>query len=94
MFGPIRGFGPPKRATARLLIAWVGHAPGLWLIYREKLPRSLIAANAVAVFLTAIAIACVLVSGRFVHRIATAIVVWIFCHVLWGSYLVWHLRSR
>jgi hypothetical protein len=94
MFGLIKGFGQRNPVAARLLVAWVGHAPALWLFYREILPRYLVVANAVAILLTATAVAGALVSGWFARPVETALAVWILCHVMWGGYLVWNLRHR
>src|SRR5262245_58258567 len=53
----------------RRLVAWLGHAPGLWLCYREPLPRELRAPNARAVAATLVAIGVAVV---VVDRATTA----------------------
>lgn len=78
----------------RRLVAWGGHAPGLWLCFREPLPSSLRRPNAVAVLLTLVAM---LVAGLLAspsERLAAVGATWLAGHVLWGSYLAWKLPAR
>jgi len=75
----------------RRFIAWIAHAPGLWGFYREKLPVPMQRANLIAIVVTLVAVASVLVLVRPGYRLATAFIVWVSCHVTWGSYLAWHL---
>lgn len=67
----------------RRVIAFFGHAPGLWLMYRETIPPPLRRPNAIAVALTllAMAVAYVLASGT------AAFVAWLIGHFAWGAFL-------
>ncbi len=67
----------------RRLVAFLFHAPGLWLVYRERLPRRLYAANAVAIGVTLVAAAVAFV--RLDGLAAAA--AWASGHVLWGAVL-------
>jgi hypothetical protein len=78
-----------RRATA-----WLIHAPGLWLLYGERLPRTLRRANALAVVLTLVAIALAWLRPPFEPRALAALAALVTGHVLWGSYLTWRLPSR
>lgn len=67
----------------RRLIAFLFHAPGLWLFYREPIPRRLWAANLIAIGLT---LAAVIVGGaRFGG--GPAFLAWACGHVAWGAVL-------
>ena len=67
----------------RRSIAFLFHAPGLWLFYRERLPRRLVAANIVAIVLTvAAALAAFAKLGA-----GAAIATWASGHFVWGLVL-------
>lgn len=78
----------------RRLIAWLGHAPGLWLVYREPLPRPLWRANALAVGATLAAMAATWALWSGPHPAAAVLLVWAVGHVAWGSVLAWRLPPR
>lgn len=67
--------------------AWLGHAPALWLCYREPLPASLRVPNAIAVTATVIAVALAAITAGAIGVVVAAIA----GHVAWGSYLAWSL---
>jgi hypothetical protein len=67
----------------RRLVAFLFHAPGMWLFHREPLPRRLIAPNLIAAALTVIAAAV-----AFHWRGGwAALAVWAAGHVAWGGVL-------
>jgi hypothetical protein len=76
----------------RRLVAWLGHAPGLWLAYREPIPRELRGANVAAVVATLIAIG--VVAANVDDGWLRFAVPWLVGHVLWGAYLAWRLPPR
>lgn len=75
----------------RRVIAFFGHAPGLWLVYREPLPKIVHKPNAIAVVLT---LAAMLTAGLLASSGGKAIAVliaWAIGHVAWGTYLALRL---
>lgn len=70
----------------RRAIAFFFHAPGLWLFYRQGLPRALVRPNVVAVAATLLAMG---VAGWLAteHRLVTVAGVWLAGHFAWGAYL-------
>ena len=77
----------------RRLVALVGHAPGLWLAYREPVPRELWRANVVAVAATIVAMVASLAfidEGGWLRPL----VPWLVGHFAWGAYLAWRLPPR
>jgi hypothetical protein len=77
----------------RRLVALVGHAPGLWLAYREPIPPELRRANVVAVMATVVAMAAALVfvdEGGWLRPV----VAWLVGHLAWGMFLAWRLPPR
>jgi hypothetical protein len=77
--------------TSRRFIAWIAHAPGLWAVYGEVLPKPMQRANLIAVVATVVAVGSVCALVCRPYRLVTALIVWVMCHVTWGSYLAWHL---
>lgn len=84
------------RHTARCLarrrwVAFLGHAPGLYVLCGEGLPRALWApqALAVAVTLAAMAAAAFAVSPWWLGTGAA----WLLGHLSWSTYLALRLRS-
>lgn len=65
----------------RRLVAFLGHYPGLWLVYREPFPRGLGSANVIAAAATVGGMVAVAGSWRAV------LVAWAIGHALWGAYL-------
>jgi len=84
----------PRFRLQRRATAWLTHAPGLWLFYGERLPRSLRRDNALAVVLTLAAIAIAWLRPPFHPRYLAALAAGLTGHVLWGTYLAWRLPSR
>lgn len=77
----------------RRLVALFGHAPGLWIVYREKLQPELRRANLMAVAATLIAMAaivCFLDEARWIG----VLVAWLVGHLSWGAYLARRLPAR
>lgn len=81
------------RDTLRRAVAWLGHAPGLWLCYREPLPRPLRRPNVVAVLGTLAAVTTAVLLAPHDGAALAALLTWATGHVAWGSYLAWHLPS-
>lgn len=77
----------------RRLVAWLGHAPGLWLVYGETLAPKLRRANVVAAGATLLGIGgavCLVDNAGW----GTIVIPWAIGHVLWGTYLAWLLPMR
>ena len=77
----------------RRLVAFVGHAPGLWLAYREPIPRELRRANVVAVAATIVAMVAAVAfvdAGGWLRPL----VPWLVGHLAWGTYLALRLPPR
>ncbi len=85
--------GSPTERTRRAA-AFLGHAPGLWLVCREPLPRALWVPNAVAVLGTLAAAATAWWTVRPPLRLAAALAAWAAGHVLWGAFLAVRLPRR
>ena len=47
--------------------------------------------NLIAAVLTLVAMAVAVTLVHPSYRLATALIVWGICHVIWGSYLAWQL---
>ncbi len=71
----------------RRLVALVGHAPGLWLVYREPLPAPVRRPNVVAVGLTLAAMAAAGLLAPDGRRGVAVLVTWIVGHFAWGIWL-------
>ena len=71
----------------RRLVAFVGHAPGLWLVYGESLPASMKRANVVAVAVTLLAMVAAAIVAPHGRAIMAAVAAWLVGHGLWGAYL-------
>ena len=78
------------RAALRRVIAWGGHAPGLWVFYRERLPPRLWKANLIAVLLALVAMGCV---GAITADGVCVVLVWLLGHIAWGTYLACRLPA-
>src|SRR5882724_11552927 len=80
-------------ARSRWWVAFLFHAPGLWVFCRSRLPKRLVPANIVALALSAIltAVSAALASE---HPIWAAIVAWSLGHILWGVYLARALEKE
>ncbi len=83
----------PSERTRRAA-AFVGHAPGLWLVCREPLPRALWVPNAAAVLGTLAAAAAAWWTVPPPVRLAAALSAWAAGHVLWGAFLAARLPRR
>ncbi len=77
----------------RRVIAFFGHAPALWLLYRETIPPPLRRPNAIAVALTltAMAVAFGLAPGGS-PGLAT-LISWVIGHFAWGAFLAIRLPA-
>jgi hypothetical protein len=87
----------PQSSTSertRRAAAFLGHAPGLWLVCREPLPRALWLPNAVAALGTIAAAAAAWGTVRPPVRLAAAVAAWSAGHVLWGAFLAVRLPRR
>lgn len=77
------------RAHDRLaLLAFAGHAPGLWLVARHRLDRDTAKLNGLAVALT---VAAVVVAGA-ARGGRAAFVTWLAGHLVWGAVLALRVR--
>jgi hypothetical protein len=71
----------------RRLVAVLGHAPGLWLIHRQLLPRRLLVANIMAVAITIVAMAAAYRISAPPWRLGSTLATWGALHLIWGLYL-------
>lgn len=67
-------------------MAFAGHAPVLWLLYRETLPRALWGPNAIALAATLAAVALAWRASPL-----AALTAFVLGHVAWGAMLAWRL---
>ena len=72
----------PECDRRRRLVAFAGHAPALWLVYRETLPRALWAPNAIALAVTIGAVALAWRASPLASLTA-----FVLGHVAWGAIL-------
>lgn len=83
-----------KRCTARRrLVVGLTHAPGLWLLYGEPLPRRLRLRNVAAVLATVLAVAVAVAVTHGTTRPIAGVAVWLAGHVAWGAYVAWRLPA-
>jgi hypothetical protein len=78
----------PSCDRRRRLFALFGHAPGLWLCYREAVPASFRGPNALAFLLVVVAV----VFAARTSYLAAA-VAYVVGHLAWGAYLAWKLPA-
>ncbi|MEM6988947.1 MAG: hypothetical protein AAF721_00575 [Myxococcota bacterium] len=71
----------------RRIIAAVGHAPALWIVYREPLPPVVRRPNLIAALATLAAMIAGGVLAPAEQRWVTVFWVWLAGHFLWGAYL-------
>jgi len=71
----------------RRVIAAFGHAPALWLVYREALPKVVRRPNAFAAVGTVLAMVVAGVATPADARWAAVFWTWIVGHFAWGAYL-------
>ncbi|HEU0035115.1 MAG TPA: hypothetical protein VFQ53_31025 [Kofleriaceae bacterium] len=71
------------------LVAFLFHAPGLYVVYRERLPWEMVKKNLVAI---AVTLAAMLGTGVVAGPLA-AILAWGAGHAAWGAYLAWWIPS-
>lgn len=76
----------------RRFVAFAGHAPGLWLLYREPIPKPLRVPNAIAAGATLFAMGLGGVLGGEA-RWTWVGALWLAGHVLWGLYLAIRLPA-
>ncbi len=75
----------------RRTIAFVGHLPGLWLVYREGIPHALRRPNLLAVGATLAAMGVAGVGAPAGSRGWAVLITWGVGHFAWGAYLAFHL---
>jgi hypothetical protein len=79
----------------RRLVALFLHAPGLWLIYREPLPKELRRPNLVAATATLAAMAATFwLAPPPWGRPWGVLAAWLAGHLAWGTYLARNLSRR
>lgn len=71
----------------RRIVAFFGHAPGLWLMYREPLPKPVRRPNAIAVGLTLAAMVAAGVLAPAGQTGWAVLVTWVVGHFAWGTWL-------
>lgn len=71
----------------RRLLAFFGHAPALWLFYRETIPVPLRRPNAIAVALTLAAMAASYALVPEGSAGVATLAAWILGHFAWGTFL-------
>jgi hypothetical protein len=76
----------------RNVVAFLFHAPGLWIFFRARLSPATVRANVVAVGFTLAAIAIAGAAAKDGGRIAAVLTAWAIGHVLWGFELVRRIR--
>jgi hypothetical protein len=76
-----------QESRRRRLVAFFGHAPALWLIYREPLPRRLRLMNVVAAAATSGLVVAAYQIAAPPWRVPGALAVWLIGHFAWGLYL-------
>jgi hypothetical protein len=83
----MRTAAPMQRERGRRLVALLGHAPALWLIYREPLPKHLRLINVLAAVATVGVMAAVYRVAAPPWKFRGALVSWLAGHLAWGLYL-------
>ena len=78
----------------RRWVAALGHAPALWLLYREKLPRPLVRQNVIAAIATLVVIMLAASLAPPGRRFAAAVAAWLCGHFAWGILLFVRLPDR
>ncbi|GMU64117.1 MAG: hypothetical protein AMXMBFR36_03910 [Acidobacteriota bacterium] len=79
----------------RRLVALFLHAPGLWLIFREPLPKELRRPNLVAATATLGAMAATFwLAPAPWGRPWGVLAAWLAGHLAWGAYLTWDQSRR
>ena len=80
-----------SRPSLRRFVAFIGHAPALWLFYGESLEERLHRPNLVAIALTLALMAIVPVAAHLLWETTTVwpyvFVAWVLGHVAWGVFL-------
>ncbi len=71
----------------RRILAFFGHAPALWLFYRETIPVPLRKPNAIAVALTLAAMAAAYALAPDGSRGVATLAAWVIGHFVWGTFL-------
>ena len=74
-----------------LIVGLVGHAPGLWLLFRRSPPASARRENLVAAVATLIAL---LVAWMLGIDGWWLVGIWLVGHFAWGARVVWLLRRE
>lgn len=66
---------------------FIGHAPALWLIYREPLPRPLRWPNLIAAAATLASMGLTYALAPPPWDLLGALIAWVAGHSMWGLYL-------
>jgi hypothetical protein len=74
-----------------LIVGLVGHAPGLWLLFRRSLPASARRENLVAALATLIALLVAWMLGVYGWWLVG---IWLVGHFTWGARVVWLLQRE
>jgi hypothetical protein len=82
------------RDAGRRLVAFIAHAPGLWLVYREPLPRQLRRGNVLAILVTLAVMGGAWLAADQARRPAAIALAWLAGHLTWGAYLAARLPPR
>jgi hypothetical protein len=82
-----------QKRGRRGLVVFLGHAPALWLFYREPLPKRLRVPNIIAATLTVGFMVAVYHAAAPPWRVRGALVVWLAGHLAWGAYVAREVRE-
>jgi len=77
----------------RRVVAFFGHAPALWLFYRETIPPPLRRPNAIAVMLTLAAMAAAYEVAPGGSPGLATFAAWVVGHLAWGAVLASRLPA-
>ena len=83
----------PMQKRWRRGLAFLGHAPALWLFYREPLPKRLRVPNIIAATATVGLMVAVYQTATPRWRVRGALAAWLAGHFAWGVYLAREVRE-
>lgn len=83
----------PSVNTMRRVVAFLFHAPGLRLVYAERLSPQLARANTLAVAATVGLMLIGWTTAPADQQVLHATIAFIAGHVTWGGYLAWQLPA-
>ena len=84
----VKGMMAARLRIWLLIVGFVGHAPGLMLLFRRSLPPAARRENLVAVITTLIALSVAAMLGVDWRWL---VIIWLVGHFAWGARVVWLL---